>query len=161
MRVRILWHTLLSLGPNRCTTEHPVSSPASNTCRTHRVELRGHIAVAVGTMDSEALAVTRMVAEMEHEVEQLAKKAAQVEAKLDKANADIEHRKVDLLRLQSEAGSDDRNARQQCETKTAIEREEMERAIMHEQRNARYCARCRCSRAQASGNLVRTATSEG
>jgi hypothetical protein len=87
-------------------------------------------------MDSEALAVTRMVAEME--VEQLAKKAAQVEAKLDKANADIEHRKVDLLRLQSEAGSDDSNARQQCETKSAIEREELERATMDEHRTARH-----------------------
>jgi chromosome segregation ATPase len=85
-------------------------------------------------LDARVLAITRMATELEHEVDQLAKQAAQMEVKLDKANADIEHRKVDLLRLQSEASSND--ACRQREMKSATE--DAERAIMDQRRSAMH-----------------------
>jgi predicted nucleic acid-binding Zn-ribbon protein len=87
-------------------------------------------------LESRVLAITRIAAELEHEVDHLAKQAAQMEVKLDKANADIEHRKVDLLRLQSEASSNDSDACRQRETKSATE--DAERAIMDQQRSAMH-----------------------
>jgi predicted nucleic acid-binding Zn-ribbon protein len=100
-------------------------------------------------MDSEALAITRIAADLQRKADRIAARAAHVEATLDKANADIEHRKVDLLRLQSEASSNESNACPQSDemeqlledmkrANIADECEKMERAIMDAQRHAQH-----------------------
>jgi hypothetical protein len=66
-----------------------------------------------------------VAADLQRKADRIAEKIAEAEAKLDKANADIEHRKVDLLRLQSEGGSDAK-----CE--------DVEDSIEDEQRRARF-----------------------